>query len=96
MLVFSHGVSLALLDLLERLHGAVQRMPMVSPEFGICAFEGGVAEGLWLFDALEKSVNRHFKGRVFDEGGVVYPFLCAFLDWLCWDEFFDSAHSQPS
>ena len=20
-----------------------------------------------------------------------YPFLCAFLAWLCWDEFFDSA-----
>lgn len=23
-----------------------------------------------------------------------YPFLCAFFDWLCWDEFFDSAVCQ--
>ena len=21
-----------------------------------------------------------------------YPFLWFFFDWLCWDEFFDSAH----
>lgn len=28
---------------------------------------------------------------LFSEECDAYPFLCAFFDWLCWDEFFDSA-----
>jgi len=28
--------------------------------------------------------------RVKDCWLISYPFLCAFLAWLCWDEFLDS------
>lgn len=35
----------------QSFHRAVKGMSMVSPEFGVGAFEGGIAVGFWLFDA---------------------------------------------
>lgn len=46
------GVGWVLFDgAYQSFHRAVKRVPMVSPEFGIGAFEGGVAVGFGLFDA---------------------------------------------
>jgi hypothetical protein len=49
----SNSISLSLLGLLQRPHRAMQCMPMVSSELGICAFEGRVSVGLRLFDTAE-------------------------------------------
>jgi hypothetical protein len=45
-------LSLALLDLLERPHGAVQRVSVISPKLGVGAVEGRVSVGLGLFDTV--------------------------------------------
>ena len=49
----SGGIPFPLLDLLQRLHGAVQGMSVISPELGVCAFEGGVAVGFGFLDPVE-------------------------------------------
>lgn len=41
----------------QRPHRAVQRMPVVSPELGVGAFERGVAVGLGLLDAVESAMS---------------------------------------
>lgn len=67
---------------------------MVSSELGICAFEGRVAIGLRLLDPVTRGVRKQmFTTRVAGRSamcGRSHPFRCAFLDWLCCDEFFDS------
>jgi len=57
-LLRSCRISLALLDFLQRLHSAVQRMPMVSSELGVCAFERRVSVGFWLLDPIPVSLLR--------------------------------------
>lgn len=36
----------------QRLHGALQRMPVVPPELGVCSLERRVAVGLGLLDTV--------------------------------------------
>jgi len=45
------SIPLPLLNLLQRLHGAVQRVLVVSSELRVCAFERGVSVGFGLVDA---------------------------------------------
>ena len=41
----------------QSLHGAVERMPVVSPELGVGAVQRGVALGLGLLDAVAVSLS---------------------------------------
>ena len=50
---FLCGITLALLDLLQCPHGAVQRMSVVASELGIGALERWVAVSLRLLDAVD-------------------------------------------
>lgn len=45
------SIPLPLLDLLQRLHGAMQRVLVVSSELRVCTFEGRVSVGFGLVDA---------------------------------------------
>jgi hypothetical protein len=47
------SLPLPLLNLLQRPHGAVQRMLVVPSELGVGAFEGGVAEGFWFLNTIQ-------------------------------------------
>ena len=87
-------------------HGSVKSMPVVPPELGVGALERGVTVSLGLLDtAMPSAVALHavrlIEGHVFhppDDGARAmevrdaYPFRWFFFDWLCWDEFLDSAH----
>ena len=78
---------------------------MVPPELGVGTLERGVTVSLGLLDtALPSAVALHvarlLEGRVChsrDDGTRAmelrdaYPFRWFFFDWLCWDEFLDSA-----
>lgn len=58
------SISLSLLHLLERSHRAVQRVLVVAAELGVCAFQGGVSEGLGLLDSVgELGLVNSFGGR---------------------------------
>ena len=50
-------VDLGNLKAYQSLHRTVQRMSMVSPELGICAFERWVAVGLGFLDAVVEFVT---------------------------------------
>jgi hypothetical protein len=54
----SHGDLVPLRSTYQRLHRPVQRMPMVPPELGVCAVEGGVAVGFWLLDTAEARASQ--------------------------------------
>lgn len=50
------SIPLALLDLLERLHGTVQSVLVVSSELRVCALEGGVSVGFGLVDTIDTAL----------------------------------------
>ena len=56
-LLVSRRFPLAFLYLLQRLHRSVQGMSVISSEFGVCAFEGGVSVSFGLFDASNRYVS---------------------------------------
>lgn len=83
---------------------------MVAAELGVGALERGVPLGLGPLDAVHERrypisglfanvcvVCRRGEDRK-SWKGLAYPFRCALRDWLCWDEFFDSARdvSMPT
>lgn len=85
------------------LHCPMQRMPMIPPELGVGAFERRVAVGLWPLDPAAYSSYQHPspQGPLIpivnpsrkpqnQVERITYPLRCAFLLWLCCDEFFDS------
>ncbi len=83
----------------QSLGGAVERMPVVSPELGVGAVQRGVALGLGLLDAVAVSLLASVgaaRGLVVASWEVRYPFRCALRDWLCWDEFLDSGGKKVS
>jgi hypothetical protein len=57
------SIPLPLLNLLQRPHGAVQRVLVVPSEFGVGAFEGGVAECFWFFDPVSY-ISVFFTSRI--------------------------------
>ena len=79
---------------------------MVSPELRVGSLERWVSVGLWLLDTANmSSISIHSLLNLIPQGSCVhlrrhgivakggersYPLRCAFFDWLCWDEFFDS------
>ena len=82
----------------QSLHRPMQRMPMVPPELGIGTVERGIAVRLWLFNANHRKTGQP---RDHDHGYLTFrqselrlertdPLRCAFLLWLCCEEFFDS------
>ena len=76
----------------QSLGGAVEGMPVVSPELGVGAVQRGVALGLGLLDAVRGFPVSYLDAvaGVVRSWAVSYPFRCALRDWLCWDEFLDS------
>jgi len=78
-------------------HGAVKSMSVVASELGVGTLERRVSVGLGLLDTVRVvvSVGRSHRSGCCSKGVVVgnfaaYPFLWAFLAWLCCDEFLDS------
>ena len=54
-----YSVSLALLDLLQRLHRSVQSVLVVSSELWVCAFQGRISVCLWLLDTTERELSAY-------------------------------------
>lgn len=52
------GLALALLELLQSLHGAVKSMSVVSAELGVGSLEGRVSRSLGLLDAVTVRLAR--------------------------------------
>jgi hypothetical protein len=67
----SGGIPLSLLDLLQRLHRAMQSMSVVSPELGVGAFEGGVAVGFGFLDTVK------FADEMISHGVMKWHFVWA-------------------
>lgn len=74
--------------------GAVQGMAVVATELGVGTLERGVPRRLGLLDAAE---GNRVKLRFGDlNRRLAYPLRCALRDWLCCEEFLDSAvERQP-
>ena len=63
-------------------------MPMVPSKFRVRAFERGISVGFWFLDANGNTYQPMCAEEA--EKACSYPFLWAFLFWLCCEEFFDS------
>jgi hypothetical protein len=66
---------------------------VVSPELRVGTLQRGVSRGLGLLDTAVVLLSVQLVCLNHSTIDVPYPFRCALRDWLCWDEFFDSAKS---